>query len=260
MRTLLLTRIGFIQRSGGMRVRRALVIPLSVVLASSMLGAGSTATPMVLAASCPVPVHYYGVANSGFGTSIGTAATTTTWSSYSVQSSPAAFSDEASWLTQTTSDGTLDFSASSIEGGFYSGQGVNPAWTNAILPYWTETNGHNEHDYAADALGKGVGVTIYVEGDYSTQAAKVEVGGHSFSLGSYVVNTPRGNYAQGEVDSKNSTMGGGSGESFTQYFEPESTIGSFDLWGELAVGYDSPFLASRSSNSVWSNSGYGSSC
>ncbi|MFZ2032164.1 MAG: hypothetical protein WAW53_00245 [Candidatus Dormiibacterota bacterium] len=241
-------------------MRGTLVIPLSVVIALSVIGAGSTQPPKVLAASCPVPVHYYGWANSGFGTTIGTAATTTTWSAYSVQSSPAAFSDEASWLTQTTSNGTLEPQASSIEGGFYSGQGVNPAWTTAILPYWTETDGGNEHDYAADALGKGTGVTIYVEGHYSTQAAKVEVGGYSFNLGTYVVNTPRGNYAQGEVDSKNTSMGGGSGESFTQYFEPESAIGQFGLWGALTVGYNSPFLASRSSSSVWSNSGYGSSC
>jgi hypothetical protein len=240
-------------------VRGTLVIPLSVVIALSVLGAGAH-SPYVLAASCPVPVHYYGYANSGFGTTIGTAATTTTWAHYSVQSSPAAFSDEASWLTQTTSNGTLDPQASSIEGGFYSGQGANPAWTNLILPYWTETDGGNEHDYAADGLGTSTGVTIYVEGDYSSQAAKVEVGGHSFSLGSYVVNTPRGNYAQGEVDSQNSWMGGGSGESFQQYFEPESTIGSFNLWGELSVGHTSPFSASKSSNSVWSNSGYGTSC
>lgn len=177
-----------------------------------------------------------------------------------MQSSPAAFSDEASWLWQTNSYGTPEPQLSSIEGGFYSGAGANPIWTTAVLPYWTETNGLNEHDYAADAFAPGTGITIYVEGHYLTQAAKVEVGGNSFNLGSYVVNTPRGNYAQGEVDSKNTWMGGGSGESFTQYFEPELTIGSFETWGELSAGYDLPFSASRASNSVWSNSGYGSSC
>ena len=211
---------------------------------------------MVYAAQCLL-VHYYATATSGTGTTTGTGATTTTWSNWWVpdQYPPYyGFSDEAVWLV---SSGTT-----AIEAGFYSGYGANPSWTNGMLPYYTEDNGNNEHDGGGNFLTSNKAIWMAeITANGSGTSGAVQVDNWTQSLGSYTVVSPRTNYAQGEVDYKDIWMGGGSGESFTMYFQPKSGWpNSWAQWGSNSNTADSPFWYVHTSNSVWSNGGYGSSC
>jgi len=200
----------------------------------------------VLATSCTYSPHYRATATSGAGTNHGTGAYTTTWTNWSVPEGNGsyAFTDEGVWL------GTQgNYQISSVEAGFYSGYGMTVAWTNGMLPYYTLNDGQNEYDGAGDYLTANKYIWM-AAGDLGW----VQIDIYPFNIGSYTVQAPRQNYAQGETDCNDDWMGGGSGESFTMYFNPAS--GGWAQWGFMTNTYNSPYWYSQISNFQWSNGGY----
>ena len=78
----------------------------------------------------------------------------------------------------------------------------------------------------------------------------VQVDSYSFPIGSYTVQMPRENYAQGETTCSDDTMGGGS-ESFSMYSNPDS--GGWSQWGFMSNTADSPYWYVQLSNFEWEN-------
>jgi hypothetical protein len=56
-------------------------------------------------------------------------------------------------------------------------------------------------------------------------------------------------------------MGGGSGESFTMYFQAQSAYPTgWSQWGANANTANSPYWYVHTTNSVWANGGHGQVC
>lgn len=239
---------------------RTVAIGASAVILFAGLGANLGAPAVALAGSCPnTSTYWYSKAVSGTGSTVlGTGAYTTTWSSWSVDHAQfggtGAFSDEGQWVTGT-------YLSSSLEAGFYSGYGNNIAWTDSILPYSTYSNGSGEVDINS-ALPASTYIWVAVA-SYDTNVpgsvSYMSVGGNYSQIagGSYMVSPPRQNFAQGEIGhstSATSWMGGGSGESFSQYWL--DTSGSWNSWGSHSDCNNSPYWVSAGGANQWSNGGY----
>jgi hypothetical protein len=130
-----------------------------------------------------------------------------------------------------------------------------------MLPYSTYSNGAGEYDIMSP-LTSGKYVWVEVESkdpsvSWSSSSATVDAVNWNIAGGTYVVSSPRNNFAQGEVGhstSATSWMGGGSGEQFAEYWL--GTSGVWSHWGSMSVCNNSPYWATQASSSQWSNGGY----
>lgn len=222
-----------------------------VALAMLVVAAGSPAsTARAVNPACTNDSqHWYGQAISGAGSTLGTGSYTNVWTSYSVNANGFNFSDEAVWIIN---DNDL---YNALEAGFYSGSGSTIAWTNAVLPYYTIGNGYSETNINAPlTLGSLIWMGV------QTSPSFMSVGPTSMYInsGSYSVSSPRRNFSQGETGSSNGSlnwMGGGSGESFTNYWLDQSTNNWYQ-WSYNNVCANGPYWATSNSASSWSNGGY----
>lgn len=194
--------------------------------------------------------RWYATSQSGSGTNTGTAAITSTWSSWYAPS-PSGFSDEAVWSI-STADGTA------LEGGFFTGLGNNVSWTNGMMPYYTINNGQNEYDNGK-VLPTNSQIMMEAQTAYNGNPASVYVGGWTLHPGNYTVTAPRLNYMQGEVgNSSCAWMGGGTGETFFMYYQPVNDYPSTWInWGWMSTGVNSPYWRTVQANSEWTNGGKG---
>lgn len=167
-----------------------------------------------------------------------------------------AFSAENQFVIQDTQS-----FPTAIEAGFYSGYGEEIQWTNSMLPYSAYGNGLFEHDINSP-LTPNKYIWIEVESHdntipWSSSSATVDTLQWTIYGGTYGVGLPRRRQAQGEIGhttAATSWMGGGSGESFAEYWL--DTSGIWHNWTSMAVCNDSPYWVSQTSGSQWSNGGY----
>lgn len=231
-------------------IRKGAVVAAAALLGGILIGPHSDALAAAPSCGGPYSGHYYAEAQSGYGNNvIGTGASTTTWSSWSVPNNGVNFSDEAIWIIDYNNQNNA------IEGGLYSGSGSNVSWTNGMLPYYTLNNGANEYDDAGNYLSTNASIWLNVTSAYNGSGAFVGVGPYSMYPGNYTVSFPGYNYSQGEVyNNSNVWMGGGSGEGFTGYWEDTSR--NFNAWGFNNDCADSPYWITNNSPSSWTNGGY----
>lgn len=231
----------------------------AAIAASLAIGTGGGAT-QASGTQCAKAGSYYNTqALSGTSdTTFGTEAATTSWSTWHVKSGT--FSNEAQWIYNKPNELT-----ESLEGGFYSGHGNgNVNWTPAMLPYYTTSNGSYEYDDSNTFVEAGISTYAWVVSRIGSSDAFVQVGtapgpyGYAWmDAGYYKVSPPRTNFAQGQVNADGNTMGGGSGETFTESWVDSAT--NWWPWGGMSVCQDDPYWAYRISgtNDQWRNGGYG---
>ncbi len=193
--------------------------------------------------------HWRAVALSGSGsTVIGTQLFTTTPLHWSVGANNST-SDEAAWLRYANDP------ASSVEGGFYTGFWPynSGGFTNGLLPYATTGNGIAGAQLPGGYVPANSGVILNVRANDSNGTTVVSVNGGSSALG-YSVQSPRQNYAQGEVTQTSSTwMGGGSAsEPFNAYWQDAN--GTY-AWGSHSDCVDPPYYLNSTGANSWNNGG-----
>jgi hypothetical protein len=212
-------------------------------------------SPAAALACVGAGAHAWAADSSSAGTNTGTATKTAAWSNWYAQY-PYGFSNEAVWSM------TNGNSSHSIEGGIYTGYGTDVAWTNVMAPYTTQNNGYYEHDHTGDAIPAGQVIWMSVQPSINGNNASVTVYSHQYSIGPYGIPTPRLNYFQGEVVSNcgvfgSSWLGGGTGETFTLYYQPAANYpGGWSTWGFQNPGsIGSPYWLSASGAYTFSNGG-----
>lgn len=192
---------------------------------------------------------YYEGATSGTGTTTGTAAIVTTWSSWAVPENPShpcaysppwcalaangnpgwGYTDEAIWLIHGTTNNDL-------EAGFGSGWavGVNGGWTNAMEPYYTTGNGATEVN-ATSAYNLPAATPIWMAMITNGTTSALQVNNWPQSI-NYGVASSRTNFAQYETAYGDDWMGGGVAPSVMHmYFQPASSYPSgWSNWGIMS--------------------------
>jgi hypothetical protein len=226
-------------------MRGSIRILIAVVLAMATSLSPAISRGALAAGQCFDQFNWHAVAASGYANNVvGTAAWTTSWSSWSVPSG--AFSNVAVWI--------YDDSGHYLEGGFYSGAGSNVPWTNGMLPYYTLNNGTTQFNGAGDYLTANASTWIEAHdwtGPYSTY---VHVQSFYLYPGTYTMLTPRHNYFQGETSNTSAWMGGGSGETFSALWEDNGS--SWHYWGFHNDCADSPYWINSLGSDSWTIGGY----
>jgi hypothetical protein len=233
--------------------RRALYLCMALLVGAVFAGVAS--------ATCTGSSDAHAEDYSNEGSTPGTAGISETWGSW-YATPPIGFSDEAVWVGNPAND-----YSSAIEGGFYTGSGVSPAFTNSILPYWTINNGHSEHDFQNDPLAPSTDITMEVTEDYWNPSELVIdtslTGVLAFSVngGGMTIPTPRQNFMQGEADSCGNEagqtwMGGGGGEGFNLLYQ-SATYDEFYYWGTQSDSTPpSPYYDYTTGAYTFTNGGY----
>lgn len=237
--------------------RRLLITAIAAILST---GVGIAHSTMSVQAACSGGAggHYYATVDSGTSDQVGTGATTTTWSSWSVANNGVNFSDVAVWLINPSNG------SDAIEAGFYSGGGSNVAWTNGMLPYWTLNNGVNEYDGAGNYLASNKSIWMAEHtGNGAGVPALVQVDNWVNSPGNYYVGNAqaqRHNYSQFETYNNNGIwMGGGSGQTMTMYWNANVNYpnGPWYQWGFIANDCNDPgYWHTVTNGHVWAAGGY----
>ncbi|MGH7868013.1 MAG: hypothetical protein ACREP9_10400 [Candidatus Dormibacteraceae bacterium] len=197
------------------------------------------------------PGHWYAAAVSGYSNGDnGTAITTFTPTTWSVDHSVNSTWDNAAWLTNVNN------LSNSVEGGIYSGYfGYNNSWTSGLLAYWTKNDGASGGN-GTSFLPTNELATFYVSNGATIHAY---VGGNLYGLFrlAYAVQAPEANFSQGEVTKTTNTwMGPGSGEQFTGYWSPDGKLADFYTWGFHNDCDNSPYWISSVNSDSWKDGGY----
>lgn len=172
-----------------------------------------------------------------------------TWSVY--DPSGGGFSDEAVWSMDANNLNNA------LEVGFFSGYGKDdiggdPNWTNGMVPYYTKNQGNNEYDEWGAYLPSSQ--YIYMIAQANNNGSLAYVAGTLDANLTYVVSQPRWNFTQGETNNTATWMGGGSGDSSTDYWLDSSD--NMHPWQYMNICWNSPYWATTSNGDYFDNGGY----
>lgn len=145
-----------------------------------------------------------------------------------------------------------------VEAGYYSGYWPYPnfGWTTSLIPYYMPTDGSGTNWNSPIPGSSSLDVQLISSGS-GTYVNFFYSGGGPSAGNSYVVSSPRQNYAQGEVTASTKTwMGGGSGETMTMYWTNDTSGSTWYTWGSNSVCSNSPYWAKSLSGDKYSNGGY----
>lgn len=201
--------------------------------------------------------HYYSSVQSGTGyTNTGTGALTAAWNNYSVNQNAMGAS---AWSVFLINYGTRQ----AIEAGFFSGGAYNVSYTNIqMLAYWSINEGTTGWAYTNEPLARGQGLWVAAGVCGGCGGSLEQVGSYVNAVdgGTYNVNEPATNTAQGEVVGLSNYSAGdiawmcGGSDSQTMYWGDGN---GFYTWGFLNVtGVDSPFTESDNGVDYWYCGGY----